>query len=100
MRDDLIIRRETPDDTAATEALHDAAFGVPDGRSESVERELLRGLRADGSVIDELTFVAELDGEVVGHVVCSRGSLAGSRASASDRSACVPTTSGRGSARP
>lgn len=77
MRDDLIIRRETPDDTAATDALHDAAFGVPDGRSESVERELLRGLRADGSVIDELTFVAELDGEVVGHVVCSRGSLAG-----------------------
>lgn len=77
MRDDLIIRRETPDDTAATEALHDAAFGVPQGRSESVERELLRGLRADGSVIDELTFVAELDGEVVGHVVCSRGSLAG-----------------------
>ena len=26
MRDDLIIRRETPADTAPTEALHDAAF--------------------------------------------------------------------------
>jgi putative acetyltransferase len=77
MRDDMVIRRETPDDTAATEALHDAAFGVPSGRSESVERELLRALRAEGSVIDELTFVAELDGQVVGHVVCSRGSLAG-----------------------
>lgn len=77
MRDDLIIRRETPADTAPTEALHDAAFGVPEGRRESLERELLRGLRSDGSVIDGLTFVAELDGEVVGHVVCSRGTLAG-----------------------
>ena len=77
MRDDLIIRRETPGDVQPTERLHDAAFGIPQGRSESVERELLRGLRADGSVIDELTFVAELDDEVVGHVVCSRASLAG-----------------------
>ena len=53
-------------DTAPTEALHDAAFGVPEGRRESLERELLRGLRSDGSVIDGLTFVAELDGEVLG----------------------------------
>lgn len=77
MRDDLIIRRETPADAAPTEALHDAAFGVPQERRESAERELLRGLRADGSIIDGLTFVAELEGEVVGHVVCSRASLAG-----------------------
>jgi putative acetyltransferase len=77
MRDDLIIRREGPRDARATQELHDAAFGIPQGRRESVERELLRGLRSDGSVIDELTFVAELDGEIVGHVVCSRASLAG-----------------------
>lgn len=78
MRDDLTIRRETAADVAPggpTELLHDAAFGVPEGRRESVERELLRGLRTDGDVIDELTFVAELDGEVVGHVVCSRATL-------------------------
>lgn len=80
MRDDLIIRRESPADRGPggpTELLHDAAFGVPEGRAESLERALLRGLRADGSVIEELTFVAELEGEVVGHVVCSRGSVAG-----------------------
>lgn len=77
MRDDLIIRRETAADRLPTEMLHDAAFGIPDGRTEAVERALLRGLRADGDVIDHLTFVAELDGDVVGHVVCSRGSLAG-----------------------
>lgn len=77
MRDDLIIRREGPGDVAPTETLHDAAFGIPQGRRESLERELLRGLRADGSVIDELTFVAELEGEVVGHVVCSRATIGG-----------------------
>lgn len=78
MRDDLTIRRETAADAAPggpTELLHDAAFGIPEGRGESVERELLRGLRADGDVIDGLTFVAELEGEVVGHVVCSRARL-------------------------
>lgn len=78
MRDDLTIRRETPADAAPggpAELLLDAAFGIPEGRRESVERELVRGLRADGDVIDELTFVAELDGEVVGHVVCSRATL-------------------------
>lgn len=76
MRDDLVIRRETPADALATELLHDTAFDVPPGRRESLERSLLRDLRAEGSVLDELTFVAELDGDVVGHVVCSRGSLA------------------------
>ena len=75
MRDDLVIRREHPDDGAPTLQLHDVAFGVPEGRRESLERELVRGLRADGSVIEELTFVAELEGEVVGHVVCSRATL-------------------------
>lgn len=75
MRDDLIIRREDPGDVVPTEALHDAAFGTTRGRRESLERELLRGLRADGSPIEELTFVAELEGEVVGHVVCSRATI-------------------------
>jgi len=80
MRDDLIIRRDRPSDVEATERLHDDAFGAPEGRGESLERELVRGLRRDGDVIDELTFVAEVEGEVVGHVVCSRGRL-GERAS-------------------
>src|SRR5699024_6856969 len=65
MRDDLIIRRDRPSDVEATERLHDDAFGVPEGRGESLERELVRGLRRDGDVIDELTFVAEVEGEVV-----------------------------------
>ena len=75
MREDLMIRREAKGDHAAAARLHDAAFGIPDGRATSLEHELVAGLRADGSVIGHLTFVAELDGEVVGHVVCSRASL-------------------------
>ena len=33
---------------------------------ESVERRLLRRLREDGDLIDELTLVAEVDGEIIG----------------------------------
>ncbi len=75
MRDDLTIRRDRAGDTSVTEALLDATFGIPEGREESLERELVRGLRQDGDVLDDLTFVAELEGEVVGHVVCSRARL-------------------------
>ena len=75
MRDDLTIRRDRTEDAAEIDALLDAAFGIPEGRRESIERELVRGLRADGDVLDDLTFVAELDDEVVGLVMCSRARL-------------------------
>jgi putative acetyltransferase len=71
----LVIRREQTSDVQPTRALHDAAFGVPDGAAHAVETVLLDALRDDGDVIDELTFVADLRGEVVGHVVCSRGRM-------------------------
>lgn len=71
----LVIRREQPGDVEATRALHDAAFGVPAGAAHAAETVLLDALRADGDVLDELTLVADLHGEVVGHVVCSRGRL-------------------------
>ena len=71
----LVIRRERPEDTSPTRALHDAAFEHPAGAEHALEAVLLDSLRADGDVIDELTFVAELRGEVVGHVVCSRASM-------------------------
>ena len=71
----LVIRREQAPDVGALRSLHDAAFGIPEGSDHALETVLLDGLRADGDVIDELTFVAELRGEVVGHVVCSRGRM-------------------------
>lgn len=71
----LVIRREQASDLEALRSLHDAAFGVPEGAAHAVETVLLDGLRADGDVIDELTLVADLRGEVVGHVVCSRARM-------------------------
>ena len=71
----LVIRRELPGDEEPTRALHDAAFGVPDGAEHSLETRILDRLRAEGDVLDALTLVAELHGEVVGHVVCSRATM-------------------------
>lgn len=71
----LVIRRELPGDEEPTRALHDAAFTVPDGEQHSLETRILERLRAEGDVLDTLTFVAELHGEVVGHVVCSRAGM-------------------------
>ena len=75
MRDDMIIRRESADDHAQIAALHDDAFERVEGAARSVESSLVDELRGDGDVIDELTFVAELDGAVVGHVMCSAATL-------------------------
>lgn len=75
MRDDMIIRREQPGDFAAIAALHDDAFPRVEGAARSVESSLVDELRGDGDVIEELTFVAELDGAVVGHVLCSEATL-------------------------
>jgi putative acetyltransferase len=75
MRDDMIIRRERPEDFAAIAALHDDAFDRVDGAARSVESSLVDELRGDGDVIEDLTFVAELDGAVVGHVLCSEARL-------------------------
>lgn len=71
----LVIRREQPDDHEVTRGLHDAAFGVPAGAEHAVETCIVDALRAHGDVLPELSFVAELRGEVVGHVVCSRAMM-------------------------
>jgi putative acetyltransferase len=71
----LVLRRERPDDAEPTRALHDLAFGVPEGAEHSVETRIVDRLRAEGDVVDALTLVADLHGEVVGHVVCSRATM-------------------------
>ncbi len=75
MNRDLVLRRERPDDLEPTRVLHDLAFGVPDGAEHSTETLILDRLRAEGDVIDALTLVADLHGEAVGHVVCSRATM-------------------------
>jgi len=44
-----------------------------------VEAGLLDQLREDEGWIDGLSLVAEVDGEVVGHVVCTRGTVGADR---------------------
>lgn len=75
MNRDLVLRRERPGDLEPTRALHDLAFGVPEGAEHSVETQILDRLRAEGDVLDALTLVADLHGEVVGHLVCSRATM-------------------------
>lgn len=68
----MFIRPEQPGDRDAVRAVHDAAFTAPDG-GHSPEALLVDRLRADGDLVAALSLVAEVDGEVVGHVAVSRG---------------------------
>ena len=66
---DLAFRLERPDEVEAVDAMVIAAFG------EDKLRGLLRDLRGSDAWIDGLSFVTELDGEVVGHVLFTRSLL-------------------------
>lgn len=67
----VIVRRELPQDRSAVSAVHVSAFG---GEAEA---RLVDGLRDDGDALPALSLVALVDGEVAGHVVCSRGRVGG-----------------------
>lgn len=69
----MLIRRETPADIETVQAVTTAAF--TDGRStEPVETGLLARLRKDPGWLPGLSLVAQApSGEVIGHVVCTRG---------------------------
>jgi putative acetyltransferase len=65
----VIVRREHPRDHDAVRALHEAAFGRP------VEARLLDELREDAGFLPHLSLVAVDGGDVVGHVIATRGWL-------------------------
>ena len=62
---ELWIRRERPDDAEAVFAIIEAAFG-----DRSVA-EFAEQIRASAAHVPELAFVAEEDGEIVGHTMLS-----------------------------
>jgi putative acetyltransferase len=68
----VLLRREVPVDQSTVRAVHSAAFG---GSADAAEAQLVDELRADEDVIPALSIVAVLDGDVVGHVICSRASI-------------------------
>jgi putative acetyltransferase len=70
----VLIRRETPLDQQAIFAVHNAAFATSDG-TDAYEATLVDELRAAGDAIAALSFVAELDGQVVGHVLGSHARI-------------------------
>ena len=72
----MLIRRETDADIADIDAVHRAAFVRSDSESEPPEVELVRRLRKDIGWVPALSLVAEdPTGAVVGHVVCTLGSI-------------------------
>jgi putative acetyltransferase len=76
----MLVREERPEDVPAVEAVTTAAFAAP-GDGEPVETRLLRELRADAGWLPAYSLVAEDErGELVGHVVCTRGDVDGAPA--------------------
>ncbi|MGG5259529.1 GNAT family N-acetyltransferase [Phycicoccus avicenniae] len=75
MRRDLVIRPERAGDEGPVRDLVHTAFAGTTYSDGTAEVAIVDGLRADGDVLPTLTFVAELDGEVVGSVVCSRATM-------------------------
>lgn len=63
------IRPETPDDIDAIAELHRAAF------NGTAEAELVDAVRRSAHFIPDLSLVAELNGQVVGHLLLSRVDL-------------------------
>jgi len=76
----VLIRREQPGDVDAVRAIVAAAFARPDEPDQTpVEVGLLDGLRSDNGWLPALALVAVEPSaeEVIGHVVCTRGSVEG-----------------------
>ncbi|WP_457966284.1 GNAT family N-acetyltransferase [Arthrobacter sp. D1-29] len=77
-RPELVLRNETADDREKILALTAEAFaispatGLP-AKGEPVEVEVLRQLFVCEEYLPEFSIVALLDGEVVGHVISTRG---------------------------
>jgi predicted N-acetyltransferase YhbS len=81
-RPELVLRNETEADRGAILAMTAEAFaispatGLP-AEGEPAEVEVLRQLFECEEYLPEFSIVAELDGEVVGHVISTRGWVAG-----------------------
>lgn len=81
-RPELLVRSEAPEDRKAILALTAGAFAVSPAtglkvEGEPVEVRVLRGLFGSKDYLPEFSVVAVLDGEVVGHVISTRGWVGG-----------------------
>jgi putative acetyltransferase len=73
----VLIRRYARGDREAVRRIHAEAFRRPDDPSEvPVEVRLVDELTDAGDAVSALSLVAVRDGELVGHVVCSKATVA------------------------
>jgi putative acetyltransferase len=72
----LVVRREQPDDHDAVAALHARAFASADQDGPPGEVALVADLRRSNAYVFGLSLVAEVDGQTVGHVMCTRATVA------------------------
>ena len=71
----MLVRRELAGDEASINGVTAAAFAKP-GEDAPAEAPLVDWLRASPAWIPELSLVAvDPDGDIVGHVVCTRGTV-------------------------
>lgn len=91
----MIVRRERPEDVPTVRSVVAAAFDNGDGKVP-VEVGLLDRLRADGGWLPQLSLVAQDAGEIVGHVVATRGRVGDRPALGVGPVAVRPDRQGRG----
>ncbi len=72
----LTIRPETPADYARIYEITEAAFRDLD-ISDHTEQDLVNRLRDSAAYLPQLALVAELNGEVVGHILFTRAAIVG-----------------------
>nr|WP_239521673.1 N-acetyltransferase [Geodermatophilus sabuli] len=70
-----MIRREAPGDESAIRRVHAEAFAPLHPGGQPVEPRLVDDLRVSDAFLGALSLVALADGEVTGHVCCSRATL-------------------------
>jgi putative acetyltransferase len=72
----VLVRRYAPGDREAVRRIHAEAFRLPDDPSRTpVEVRLVDELTDAGDAVPALSLVAVRDGELVGHVVCSKATV-------------------------
>lgn len=90
----MLIRAERDADRSGIAALLAAAFAGPDGHPAEVA--LVERLRESPAWIPDLSMVAEIDGELVGHCLCTRAVVDETPVLALGPIAVTPGRQGRG----
>ena len=67
----MLIRTEEPGDYAAVYSVVKHAFDSAE-HADGNEQDLVNALRKSGAFIPELSLVAQLDGEIVGHILFTK----------------------------